>query len=48
MQKRDLKFTLWIKLINLCAFKYEFGDLRLFREEGEEMNNMYVPGFKPG
>ena len=32
MQNCDLKFTLWIELINLCAFTYVFGNFNLFRE----------------
>ena len=40
-QNCDLKFPLWIKLIHLCVFKYEFGSLKLFREGGSEI--MYVP-----
>ena len=32
IQNCDLKFTVWIKLIHLCAVKNEFGNLGLFRE----------------
>ena len=30
----SIKFTIWIKLIHLCAFKYKFGNVRLYCEEG--------------
>ena len=34
IQNNDLKFTLSMQIIHLCAFKHEFGNLRLFREGG--------------
>ena len=34
IQNWDSNFTMWIKLIHLCAFKHEFGNLRHFTGAG--------------